>query len=381
MKLTILLFTFKEFCNYVDVTFTSHFFYMFLKYVAIPFLIIVALYFIISLILSRFFLDKLTDQKADLEESINNFLTDLIFSNYPFEETKAKIEAFKKTEVFQHKWCKYLVLNKLIHIKQNIKEVNQNLILTIYKQFGLNIYSQKLINRRKWYYKSLGFYHYQSLDYKIKKSHIKPYLNSKNRYLKSNALIALIALSDEKFDILKNYDKKLSSADELKILDLIYQKKSSIPETINDWLDSDNASVVILAIKLIIRYRESIHLPKITYLLLHPNISVRKEVIFAVRELFIVDANYILRNHYNKEPDYRNKITTLKTLGVIGDEESKNFVSKLLEIEKDIEIKFQMIHCINKIDSHYFENFQTENEQENIILQKIVLHVNNPYLN
>lgn len=381
MKLTILLFTFKEFCNYVDVTFTAHFFYMFLKYVAIPFLIIIALYFIISLILNRFFLDKLTDQKDDLEESINNFLTDLIFSNYPFEETKAKIEAFKKTEVFQHKWCKYLILNKLIHIKQNIKEVNQNLILTIYKQFGLNIYSQKLINRRKWYYKSLGFYHYQSLDYKIKKSHIKPYLNSKNRYLKSNALIALIALSDEKFDILKNYDKKLSSADELKILDLIYQKKSSIPETINDWLDSDNASVVILAIKLIIRYRESIHLPKITYLLLHPNKNVRKEVIFAVRELFIVDANYILRNHYNKEPDYRNKITTLKTLGVIGDDESKIFVAKLLENEKDIELKFQMIHCINKIDSHYFENFQTENEQENIILQKIVLHVNNPYLN
>lgn len=381
MKLTILLFTFKEFCNYVDVTFTAHFFYMFLKYVAIPFLIIIALYFIISLILNRFFLDKLTDQKDDLEESINNFLTDLIFSNYPFEETKAKIEAFKKTEVFQHKWCKYLVLNKLIHIKQNIKEVNQNLILTIYKQFGLNIYSQKLINRRKWYYKSLGFYHYQSLDYKIKKSHIKPYLNSKNRYLKSNALIALIALSDEKFDILKNYDKKLSSADELKILDLIYQKKSSIPETINDWLDCDNASVVILAIKLIIRYRECIHLPKITYLLLHPNKNVRKEVIFAVRELFIVDANYILRNHYNKEPDYRNKITTLKTLGVIGDDESKIFVAKLLENEKDIELKFQMIHCINKIDSHYFENFQTENEQENIILQKIVLHVNNPYLN
>ncbi len=373
--------TFKDFCNYVDVTFTAHFFYMFLKYVAIPFLILVALYFIFSLILNRFFLDKLTDQKAELEESINNFLTDLIFSNYPFNETKSKIEAFKKTEVFEHKWCKYLILNKLIHIKQNIKEVNQNLILTIYKQFGLNIYSQKLINRKKWYYKSLGFYHYQSLDYKIKKSQIKLYLNSKNRYLKSNALIALIALSDEKFEILKNYDKKIASADELKILDLIYQKKSSIPETINDWLDSDNASVVILAIKLIVRYRESIHLPKITYLLLHPNISVRKEVIFAVRELFIVDANYILRNHYNKEPDFRNKITTLKTLTVIGDSASKEFVANLLKDEKNIELKFQMINCINKIDADYFKNFETINVEEKELIQKIVLHVNNPYLN
>ena len=381
MQIVYLFYFFRNVTSYVDKTFTAHFFYIFLKYLAIPFLIIILLYFIVLLILSRFYLDKLSIKKSDIDESVNDFLTDLIFSNYTFEEIKLKIDEFKKSELFQNKWCKYLILNKLIHIKQNVKEVNQNLVLIIYKRFGLNRYSKKLINRKKWYYKSLGFYHYQSLDYKIKKAHIKPYLNSKNRYLKSNALIALIALSDEKFDILDNYQKKISSADELKILDLIYQKESIIPESINTWLQNSNTSVIILAIKLIVRYRATLTLSKISYLLLHPDKDIRKEIILAVRELVIFDAKEILILHFKKEIDIRNKISILKTLGAIGNENTIDFANQILFEEKNIDIKFEIINCINKIDKSYFNNFNIEDKNENDLIHKIILHVNNPYLN
>lgn len=380
MDTTLSLTSFKDFCNYVNVTFTAHFFYMFLKFLVIPCLMAVAIYFMLHLLLGRFFQDKLTHQKEDLEQYINNFLTDLIFSEYDFTATKEKIDNFKKTDIYKHKWCRYIILNKLIHIKQNIKEVNQNLILTIYKQFGLNIYSQNLIRRRKWYFKSVGFYHYQSLDYKIKKSQIKPYLDHKNKYLKSSALIALIALSDEKFDILKNYTQKISSADEFKILDLIYQKKSSIPEHINLWLESANASIVILALKLIIRYRETIQINKITYLLLHPDHLVRNELIFAIRELCIFDAKEILQNHYAKETIIKNKISVLKTLAIIGDQKTENFIANLLTDENNIELKFQIIRALNTINKSYFDGFYPKNQEEDI-MNKIILHVKNPILN
>lgn len=372
---------FSQFAFWVDHTFTAHFFYIFLKYVAIPFLIFIITYFVSILVVKRYYFDKLKSKKKSVETEINDFLTSLIFSNYSYHEIKLKIEEFKKTEVFQNKWCKYLILDKLIHIKRNIKAVNQNLILIIYKQFGLHKYSQKLINRKKWYYKSLGFYHYQSLDYKIKKAHIKPYLDSKNKYLKSNALIALIALSDEKFDILKNYTEKIPSADEMKILDLIYQKKSVIPKTINSWLDSNNSSVIILAIKLMVRYRENISAAKIKFLLLHQDIIVRKEVILAIRELVFFDANKILTEHYLKESDIRNKISILKTLTIIGDYSIRDFAISLLVVEKNIDIKFEIINCIIKIDRSYFDDFKTDDDTENELIRKIVLHVNSPYLN
>lgn len=253
--------------------------------------------------------------------------------------------------------------------------------MTIYRQFGLNKYSKKLIKRNQWYFKSIGFFHYQSLDYKIKKGVIKPYLNSKNKYLKSNALIALIALSDEKFEILNDYQEKISSADELKILDLIYQKKVAIPDTIDNWLLNKNSSVIILAIKLIIRYRENITLDRLNYLLSFPDKYVRKETIKAIRELVIFEANDILMNHYDKELDPRNKISILKTFEIIGNEKTKEFAMQLLPEEKNNEIKFHLISCINKIDKFFFENFKLNDSYEQKVIHQIIAHVNNPYLN
>ncbi|WP_310555495.1 hypothetical protein [Flavobacterium sp.] len=380
MQFIATLIKFNQVLRYVDETFTARFFYNVLKYVAIPFLVILVLCFIGSLLLNRYYFDALANKKKEIEQQINNFLTELIFSNFSFQETKARIRDFKKTPVFRNKWCKYLILNKLIHIKQNIREVNPYLILIIYKHFGLNNYSKKLINRSKWYYKSLGFYHYQSLDYKIKKCQIKPYLNSRNKYLKSNALIALIALSDEKFDVLNNYPKKIPSADEMKILDLIYQTKSEIPSSIYSWVKSGNSSVVILGIKLIVRYREKLCLPKIKFLLLNPDDEVRKQTIFAIRELFIVDASQLLMEHYKKEKNIRNKVSILKTLGVIGDYKTKNFAIELLETETEIDIKFELVNCIHKIDNTHFDTIELVNSSENELINKIYSHVNNPYL-
>jgi hypothetical protein len=367
--------------SFIHNHFTTYYLYFTIKYVLIPFLVIAIFSMILLLILNRYFSDQVSDQKDVVEEEINDFLTEIIFSNDTIINTREKINAFKKGEIYKNKWCKYHILDKLIHIKQNIKDINPNLILNIYRQFDLNKYSLKLIKNRKWYNKSLGFYHYTSLDYKIKKGYIKPYLNSKNRYLKSNALISLISLSDDKFNVLNNFKEKISTADEIKIIDIIYNKKSTIPVTIKSWLNNSNNSIVILAIKLIIRYRESFTNSQIKYLLFNVNVDIRREIILAVRELLIVDANDLLIDHYGVETDIKNKVSILKTLGIIGDHETKKFIISLLDKEADLDVKFEIVNAVNKIDKTFFNHFELRDESENEVLNKIILHVKNPYLN
>lgn len=367
--------------DWINTTFTASFFYATLKFIIIPFLIVVVIYFAILIVFNRYKSDKNDSLKTEIGAKLDIFLTELLFSNYTNEEITQRVNQFKNTDIYKSKWSNYVILNKLIHITQNVKDIDKNLILSIYRQFGLNKHSKKLIKRPQWYFKSLGFFHYQSLDYKIKKGVIKPYLNSKNKYLKSNALIALIALSDEKFEILNDYSEKISSADELKILDLIYQKKVAIPETIDNWLLNKNSSVIILAIKLIIRYRENITLDRLGYLLTFPDKHVRKETIKAIRELVIFEANDTLMNHYDKELDPRNKISILKTFEVIGNEKTKEFIMQLLLEEKNNEIKFHLIKCINKIDKYFFDNLKLNDSYEQKVIHQIISHVNNPYLN
>ncbi|MEW5675917.1 hypothetical protein ABGT15_06350 [Flavobacterium enshiense] len=352
-----------------------------LKFVLIPGFVLIIGLLIFSLISNRFRAEQLDVKKKEIDTTLNDFLTEIIFLDFDSETIKAKIEAFKNTIPYEEKWCRYLILNKLIHFKQNLHGLYQNRVLIIYKYFGLQEYSQKLINDKRWYFKSLGIYHYQVLDYKIKKGYMKSFLKNKNKYLRSNALIAVIALSDEKFGVLDNYKEKISRADELKILDIIYQKQSQIPENIEQWLNNKNNSIVLLGLKLMIRYKVNLTLAQISYLLLHEDVLVRKETLLAIRELNIKNANITLIEHYSKENHKRNKISCLKTLGIIGDDSTLEFAKTILPGESDLEIKFEIVSCIHKLNKSFFDSYKTEDETENKLVHQIALHVKNPYLN
>ncbi|MES2576637.1 MAG: hypothetical protein V4589_03435 [Bacteroidota bacterium] len=351
------------------------------KYILIPFLLIVIISLVLLLIVNRYGFEKKIIIKNEVDIKINDFLTEIIFSDYDSKYIKEQIKLFKEEVPFKKKWCKGIILNKIITIKRNINGVNPHQMLLIYKYFGFHDYSDKLIKSRSWENKLLGIYHYQILEYKIKTGYIRPNIYVKNKFLKSNALIAVISLSDQKFDFLSNYEKQISYADELKILDIIHQKKSALPKKINEWLYNKNSSVVILAIKLMIRYRETLTIDQISHLLNNTNSKVRRETYLVIRNLYIIEANELLINHYSKETDKRNKISALKTMGAIGDNDTKDFALSILLAESDLEIKFEIVNCINKIDATFFNTYKTEDASENEIIKRIVLHVNNPYLN
>lgn len=371
----------NEFLTFNYSFFKAEFSFDLIKYVIIPFLLIVIISLVLLLIVNRYGFEKKIIIKNEVDIKIDDFLTEIIFSNYDSTYIKEQIKLFKEEVPFKKKWCKGIILNKIITIKRNINGVNPNQMLLIYKYFGFHDYSKKLIRSRSWENKLLGIYHYQILEYKIKTGYIRPNIYVNNKFLKSNALIAVISLSDQKFDFLSNYEKQISYADELKILDIIHQKKSALPKKINEWLYNKNSSVVILAIKLMIRYRETLSTAQINHLLSNASSKVRKETFLVIRNLYILEANELLINHYPKETNKRNKISALKTMSAIGDNETKDFALSILLKETDLEIKFEIVNCINKIDAAFFNTYKTEDASENEIIKRIVLHVNNPYLN
>lgn len=358
--------------------------YYFLLYFFIPLIGIFLVLIVFTLLYSRYTIDKNEGFREDIENDANTFLTELIFSDYTASEMKTKINEFQS----KHKLTKNLrkfILNKIIHIKENLNQTNEHTMLSIYKYFGFDEISNKLIRNRKWYSKSEALHHYQNIGYKIKTGHVKKLLNSKNTALRSNAIIALISLSDEKFDVLDNYKYNISKSDEVKILDIIYRKKSNIPKNINNWLNSKNDSIVIIAIKLIVRFRhkQDISLEQISHLLKSENNLVRKEVILAIRELVMFEANEILMEHFKVETNLRNKISVIKTLNTIGTTENITFLSELLKKHENLELdlKLEIVNFINKTDTTFFNNFKFNNKEKHTELQKMIAHSNCPYLN
>lgn len=374
----------KLLISFFLISFSAESIYFFLLYFFIPLIVLFVILIIFSLLYTRYSADKNEHNLEVIENDTNSFLTDLIFSDYTSIEMKEKISAFKKQYKLNANLKKY-ILNKIIHIKENLNETNEHTILLIYKYFGFDEISNRLINSSSWYSKSQALYQYQNIGYKIKTGYVKKLLDSKNSSLRSNAIIALISLSDEKFDVLDNYKYNISKADEVKILDIIYRKKSTVPKNINNWLQSKNDSIVIIAIKLIVRfrYKHDISLEQIAYLLTSENYKVRKEAILAVRELVMFEANDILMQHFKTETNLRNKISIIKTLNTIGTTENITFLSILLKKEENLELdlKLEIVNFINKTNASFFNTYTLEDETKDIELQKMIAHSNCPYLN
>ena len=190
--------------------------FLFLKYFFIPVLIVFLMSIVMVILFRRYRLDRIDSKTFQMEDTVNKFLIELIFSDYNEEELKVRIDAFKKTYLKKNKKLSQFVLINLLHIKQNVQQMSQEKFILIYEYFGFNEYTEKLLADRSWQQKSQGIMHYQILDYKAKKELIAPLLLNTNAALRSNALIAMISLSDENFDVLDRYEATITRAEELK---------------------------------------------------------------------------------------------------------------------------------------------------------------------
>ena len=367
--------------NDFDYVFQPHHIFIFLLFIFIPLIIFFVLTIIGSLVYNRYQEDKFIKNLTKIEEHINSFLIDIIFTERENSSLKKTVKDFDKEYIKDDEQLRKYVFEKIIHIKENINDMYEHRIILIYKYFGFNKLTDALIKKSGWQDKSEAFYHYQSLDYKIKKGHIKRYLNSKNSKLKSNAIIAYISLSDEKFSYLDNFEYPISKADELKILNIIYKKKATMPKNIEQWLDNKNVSMIAIAIKLMIRYKHKLTNEQTFKLLQNEDKKVRKETIIASRELFNFEVNTILLEHYPKETNHNNKIILLQTLSKIGNDTVIKTLQQKIKSEENIEIKFALIHCIYNIKNTFFDTYKYVTKSEEETIQKMLLHIKNPYLN
>ncbi|PKB15494.1 HEAT repeat domain-containing protein [Flavobacterium sp. 5] len=338
--------------------------------IVLPILIVGCTILISVLIINRYIYDIFQPKFETVKNDIENFLTNMIFS--PFDEKlhHAEIEQFKTEIPFEKNWCKKLLLNEIIFLKLNLKGEITHKFHFIYEQFDLFQYTQKLLKSHLYYIKCLGLFQLESLDYKKGKDYITPLLNHKNRNIKSRAFLSLISLRPNKLETLIDFSHEITIAEEINIMDILHQKKTKMPSNLNDWIVSDNASIIKLGIKLMMFYNYNNENDNIVKLLKHKDRSVRQEAIMAINFLFIFEAETELIEQFKNE-DTQNKLEIFNTLSKIGASESESFIIQLLENKTDENIKLDAVYCLEKINPSFMDNYFLDNED----LKKMVKHV------
>lgn len=344
-------------------------------HILVPIMVLLFLSIVSILIINRLIYEVFKFKMKLAKAKIDIFLTSLVFSPFEEESFSKAINDFKKRIPFQKNWCKEIILNEIINLKQNLKGDTTIHLHFIYEKFDLFEFSLKLIKHHQWYFKSMGIYHFNALEYGKGEKYVVPYLKYRNPILSTNAYIALIALTSNKLDFLIDYSENLSLTSEIKIMDILHSRKPPMPTNLKDWIQSSNPSIVKLGIKFMVYYNFSISKEDTIKLLRSDSEPIRNEIIVASRNLYIEGAEEILIHQFEVE-EKKNKIEILTSLGTIGTEISEKFLSNLLIETTDTDIKLAIVYCLNAINGNYFDDVFTEDQE----ILKMVQHVKDPYI-
>lgn len=321
----------------------------YLQYYIIPFLLFLALLLIIFLLLKRIRYEHNKPRREAISNKAETFLTEIILSDWNEQKFRTKLSLFKKEIPLHKSWCKEMIINNMIRFKHSLKGKASEQINVFYQALNLDKYSARLIRDFRSFYKCEGFYHFQALDYKKGNALIKPYLKHPNIVIESNANMAYISLSENQIESLYEQSSSISYLNIIKIMDILHNKRISIPKNIDKWIETNNISVTKLGLKMMVFYNYRKQSKGIIELLQNEDESIKKEAIIAIRELYLTEAKRDLLQIFDKG-SVGIQLEILGTLKVIGDESTVPFLEHFIQTETDKSLKLKAVECLNEID-------------------------------
>ncbi|MGY6522648.1 MAG: HEAT repeat domain-containing protein [Mongoliitalea sp.] len=360
-----------DFIRFRDGSYLSH-----ALNVALVVLVLSVLYLLFQLYIVRSRKFRSESRRRILQNKINNFLSELIFSDDQSEKAyDNQINKFKKKVPIDQNWCKDLLIQNIIDLDRNFKGEVKSKLLSIYFKLGLQDYTLALVKSPFWFYKTKGLYYWRELKYGGKLSLVKKLITSKNPNLRSSALITYISLAEVgPLSVLEEYSESISLVEGLNILEIIQRTKIKKPANLGAWLKFEEPSQLIFAIKLIVYYNDLSSSEGIVKLLYSENQKVRLVAIEACRRMFLVESEPVLRDIFARDVE-ENQLAIIKTLAEIGSEEAVSFLQTLIHSSQNSEIVIACMYALASLDSN-FENHSFETED----LQAAKAHVLDPYL-
>jgi hypothetical protein len=355
-----------------------------LNYNLNPFLNTLVLILLISsafVIFELFFLrmrKKIRNKKEKLvQEKINLFFSEVFFSETQTEKYyDFKIESFRNSIPLHTNWCKDLLIQNILDLVRNFKGGNNEKFLSVFFKLGLQDYTKNLIKSPFWFVKTKAIFFWREIRYVKGKKTILKFTDHKNPNLRSAALIAYISLQEkEPLKLLESYSYNISHVEGLNIMDIIQRRKINKPENLSSWLYFKEDSKIIFALKLVAYYNDLGSGDIVIELLNSDNYKVRNEAIKTIRELLLFSAEPDLIKAFPHEI-VENQIEIIKTLSLIGSEESKMYLHYILALKNPSEIQLEAMYTLKKLDLKFPLNDFDNNE----VLLRVKKHVETPYL-
>jgi hypothetical protein len=243
---------------------------------------------------------------------------------------------------------------KITAAKKNMSgQAGQNL-KALYLQLHLDSYAIGLIDSGKWHLMAHGIQQIGAMGLKEHLPRIYKFTNHSNDLVRAEAQIAVLnLLGFEGLRFLDVITYQISEWQQIKLL----KNLSSIPHVnlsgIDKWLTSDNASVVVFALKLARNYHHFELYEDILNCLEHHESNVRAQAVYTLTDIFEEDTSRKLLDRFDAE-EHNNRLVILKAVRKIGDATDLPKLLSYLNTD-DFELKLSVAQAIASINESGLE--------------------------
>lgn len=342
----------------------------YIKHYAIPLFVFTSLTLALALILKRIHYQYTLPYRHHIIRKSEIFLTEIALSKPEKNILKYNIAKFRSEIPIHRTWCKNMLIEDMIRMKSNLKGKAAKNILFIYKQLDLNHYSARLLRDFRKYKKCDGIYHFQALGYKPGISLLKKYLFHPNKIIRSNANIAYLILTKGDWQAVNKIPVKVSITTTIKIMDVLHSQNIPIPPEIDRWIQSDNPTILKLAVMTMVFYNYRNKSEEIIKLLNHENKSLRTDVIIAIRDLYLYEAEDELLRIFEDE-NIEIQLEILDALAVVGSEKTISFLNARIPKEEIKDLKLKMVSSLNNLDNSSLNQLGLQDPDT----QKMINHI------
>jgi len=270
--------------------------------------------------------------------------------NAPKEEKTNYVDLkIEIRELLNNPFNRKVLTDILMDLRKDLSGGTLHKLFELHESLGLHHDSYKKLESWKWQKISKGISELTQMHVEESYVFITKFINDKRSAIRKQAEIAIITLKHEGLDFfLDTTTYRISEWQQLKILEVLKNKKNYQPPNFKQWLISKNKDVVLFALRLMKHYSQSDGNTALIELLKHKNGEIKVAAIGCIKEFNVVESVETLKLvFWSSSTDI--KIALLDAISDLGTENDLQFLYTVSAKESNFNVKSKALASINAI--------------------------------
>lgn len=239
---------------------------------------------------------------------------------------------------------------KIISAARSLSGQSADNLKLLYLQLGLDKFALSMIGSSKWHKKAQGIQQLGVMGLKSHLTTIYRYTNHKNESIRIEAQLSVLKLYGfEGLRFLDVVSYRISEWQQILLLKELSLQSHSNLTGIEKWLQSENSSVVIFALKLARNYHHFELYDAIKECLKHPAEEVRVQAIYALTEVYTESTSALLTSLLPHET-INIQLTLAKAIMKIGDSNDLEGLLRFFDNISNFSLKFAVARTIAHLE-------------------------------